>query len=117
MKYNRNLLSVAIIAFLGIFLALNFVSPTDAGPIGVLLMFMALFVLFFCIVSLLMDVFYKMSGKRKMMRGKDYFYAAIFAFAPVLLLMVRSFGRLTIMNVLLVAIFVILTTFLVHKKI
>lgn len=117
MKYNRNLLSVAIIAFLGIFLALNFVSPTDAGPIGVLLVFVGLFVLFFCIISLLMDVFYKMSGKRKVMRNKDFFYASIFAFAPILLLMVRSFGRLNIVNVLLVVVFVVLTTFLVHKKI
>lgn len=117
MKYNRNLLSVGIITFFGIFLALNFVSPTDAGPVGVLLLFVALFVLFFCIVALLMDVFYKMSGKRKMMRIKDYFYASIFAFAPILLLMVRSFGRLNVVNVLLVAVFVVLTTFLVHKKI
>lgn len=117
MKYNRILLSVGIITFLGIFLALNFVSPTDAGPVGVLLLFMALFVLFFCIISLLMDVFYKMSGKRKILRIKDYFYSAIFAFAPILLLMIRSFGRLNILNVCLVAVFVILTSFLVHKKI
>ncbi len=116
MDRNRIILYSSVVGFFGLLVLLNVVSPTDAGPLGILLFFTTLFVVIFGIVSLLMDVFYKMSGKKERMGSKDYLYSVIISFAPIMMLMAKSFGALSIWTVSLILIFLFLVGFLIKKR-
>lgn len=96
---------------------LNLVSPTEVGPLGVLLFFTTLFVVVFGLVSFLMSVFYKMSGKKNEMMGKDYLYSTVISFAPIMLLMARSFGAISLWTIVLIFAFLFLVGFLIYKKV
>lgn len=117
MKRNRIILCITCAGFLGLLVILNFISPADAGPLGVLLFFTTLFVTIFGVVSLLMDLFYRLSGRKKGMSAKDYLYSSVISFAPIMLLMARSFGAISIWTVILIFLCLFLVGFLVHKKI
>ncbi len=117
MKRNRVILGISLAGLAGLVLMLNFTSPTEVGPFGVLLFFTTLFVVIFGLVSLLMGIFLRMANKKKEMGGKDYLYATVITFGPIMLLMARSFGALSIWTVGLIAIFLFLVGFLVYKKV
>ncbi|MBR6965110.1 hypothetical protein IKH83_02235 [Candidatus Saccharibacteria bacterium] len=117
MKRNRVILSISMIGLAGLILVLNLTSPTEAGPLGVLLFFTTLFIVIFGLVSFLMSVFYRMTSHKKEMGGKDYLYAAVITFGPIMLLMARSFGAISIWTVGLIFIFLFLVGFLVYKKV
>lgn len=106
-----------MIGLAGLILVLNLTSPTEVGPLGVLLFFTTLFIVIFGIVSFLMSVFYRMASKKKELTGKDYLYATVITFGPIMLLMARSFGAISVWTVGLIAIFLFLVGFLVYKKV
>ena len=62
-------------------------------------------------------LFYRLALKRENFRNKDYLYAAVAAFGPILLLMITSFGAMNLWTIMLVVIFVFLVEFLVYKKV
>jgi hypothetical protein len=95
---------------------LNFTSPTEIGPFGVLLFFTTLYATIFSIFAIIMQVFYRLAYKRDAFRNKDYLYAAVMAFGPIMLLMARSFGAINLWTISLIAIFVFLGEFLVAKR-
>ena len=76
-----------------------------------------LFIVIFGIVSFLMSVFCRMASKKKELTGKDYLYATVITFGPIMLLMARSFGAISIWTIGLIAIFLFLVGFLVYKKV
>ena len=96
---------------------LNFTSPTEIGPFGVLLFFTTLYVSIFGITVFAMTLFYRFIMKREVFRGKDYLYAAVAAFGPIMLLMARSFGAISLWTIGLISVFLILAEFLVAKRI
>jgi hypothetical protein len=106
-----------MIGLAGLILVLNLTSPTEVGPFGVLLFFTTLFIVIFGIVSFLMSVFCRMASKKKELTGKDYLYATVITFGPIMLLMARSFGAISIWTIGLIAIFLFLVGFLVYKKV
>ena len=116
MKHNRIVLTLGLLGLAGLVLMLNLTSPTDIGPLGVLAFFTMLYVVFFAVAVFCWKLFYKAALGRKIFRPKDYLYAAIAAFGPIMLLMARSFGVVTIWTVSLVVIFIILAEFLAMKR-
>ena len=96
---------------------LNLFSPTEIGPFGVLLFFTTLYISVFGIVTLAMQIFYKLAFSKSSFRNKDYLYAAVAAFGPIMLLLARSFGAINLWTISLVFIFVFLAEFLVAKRI
>jgi len=116
MKHNRIVLTLGLLGLAGLVLMLNFTSPTDIGPLGVLAFFTMLYVVFFAVSVFFWKLFYKAALSKKIFRPKDYLYAAIAAFGPIMLLMARSFGVVTIWTVSLVIIFVFLAEFLAMKR-
>ena len=92
---------------------MNFTTPMEVGPFGVLLFFTTIYIIVFGLVTVLVQLVYR-ANKRKMDR-KGRFYAAVIAFAPVMLLLVRSFGSLSVLTVGLVLVFEALMCFLVKK--
>lgn len=116
-NYNRVITGISILGLVGLILMLNVSSPTEIGPFGVLLFFTTLYVVFFGAISLLLQTFQRLAFGRKDPRGKDYLYAAVLAFGPIMLLLARSFGAISLWTVSLISIFLALAEFLVYKRI
>ncbi len=117
MKHNRIIISLGIIGLAALIMMLNLSSPTEIGPFGVLLFFTTLYAVFFSLFSIIMEIFYRLSAKRMVMRGKDYLYAAVMAFGPIMIMMARSFGVITPITIGLIFLFLFLAEFLVKKRI
>ena len=117
MKHNRIMLSIGIIELAVLILMLNITSPTEIGPFGVLLFFTTVYVVIFCLFSYLLITYKRLALKKEQPSRKDYFYSAILAFGPIMLLIARSFGVITPWTIGLIIIFLILAEFLVAKRI
>lgn len=116
MKHSRLVNIASGVGLVLLILMLVFTSPTEIGPFGVLLFFTTVYVVAFGLVSNLMQLFYRLALRRHTFRNKDYLYAAVLAFAPIMLLMARSFGAVNLWTTALIAIFIFLAEFLVAKR-
>lgn len=105
-----SLLATAILLIL-----LNFTTPTEVGPFGVLVFFATFYVLMFGVATLAVRLFGRLAGKQR--RNKDYLYAAVVAFGPIMLMLAQSLGGVSFLTLLLVAVFVFLGCFLVSKRV
>ena len=117
MKHNRVIYIISIIGLAVLLIMLIFTSPTEIGPFGVLLFFTTIYITLFGFITLLFRTFKKLAFKSSSLKNKDYLYAAVFAFAPIMLLMARSFGAINPWVISLIIAFVALAEFLVYKKI
>ena len=117
MKHNRVIYSISIIGLAALIIMLNVTSPTEIGPFGVLLFFTTVYVVCFGLITLFWQVFKYVALKQNALRNKDYLYTAVMAFGPIMLLMARSFGAISIWTVSLIVIFLFLAEFLVYKRI
>ena len=117
MKHNRVIITTGIIGLAALIIMLIFTSPTEIGPFGVLLFFTTIYITLFCIISLTFQAFKRLAFKKPNLKNKDYLYSAVLAFAPIMLLMARSFGAITPWTITLIILFVMLTEFLVYKRI
>lgn len=105
-----------IIGTIVLVLFLAFTSPTEIGPLGVLVFFTTLYVVIFSVFSLIWQVFGRLAFKKTVMRRKDYLCSAVLAFGPIMVMMARSFGAINLWTLSLIALFLILAEFLVYKK-
>lgn len=117
MKHNRIIRLISIVGLAALILMLNITSPTEIGPFGVLLFFTTLYFVIFGITTFLVQTFIRIALKKKQMKNKDYLYAAVLAFGPIMLLMARSFGAVNLWTVGLIIAFLSLAEFLVYKRI
>ncbi len=113
--FNRIMLFVSLVFAIVLLAMMNFTTPMEVGPFGVLLFFTTIYVIIFGVFSGLVQIFYKMN--KRQMKRKGYFYAAVLAFAPIMLLLVRSFGNLSLWTATLALIFVGLGCFLIKKTV
>lgn len=97
-------------------LFLSLTSPTEIGPLGVLVFFTTLYIVIFSVFSLVWQAFSRFAYKRSVMRRKDYLCSAVLAFGPIMVMMARSFGAINLWTLSLIVVFLILTEFLVYKK-
>lgn len=117
MKHNRIAALTSIVGLAALLSILFLTSPTEIGPLGVLLFFTTVYITSFGIFLFFLGLFYKLAFKKELMRGKDYLYAAIMAFVPIMFLMARSFGAINLWTSSLIVLFTILAEFLVAKRI
>ena len=111
--FNRVMLLVSLALMIVLLAMMNFTTPMEVGPLGVLLFFTTIYVIVYGIVTWLVQIVYRMNKKKMGRKGR--FYAAVISFAPIMLLLVRSFGSLSILTGVLVLVFVGLGCFLVKK--
>lgn len=116
MKHNRIILFTSIIGLAVLLFMLEFTSPTEIGPLGVLLFFTTIYIVSFGIISLIVNTFMKLAFKKDSFRAKDYLYSAVLAFGPIMLLMARSFGAINLWTIGLIITFIFLAEFLVAKR-
>ena len=117
MKHNRVIYIISSIGLAVLLLMLLLTSPTDIGPLGVLLFFTTLYIVFFGLFTFILQTFMRIAYKKTNFKNKDYLYAAVLAFGPIMLLMARSFGAISLWTVSLIFIFLALAEFLVYKRI
>ena len=117
MKHNHVIAIISIIGLAALILMLVFTSPTGIGPLGVLLFFTTVYVVTFGIVTLLMQTFMRLAFKKDTFKNKDYLYAAVLAFGPIMFLMARSFGAINLWTTGLIFLFIFLAEFLVAKRV
>ena len=117
MKHNRITLSLGIIGLAALILMLNLLPPSDIGPLGVLLFFTTVYVTMFGFITFLMESFLRIAFRREKLRNKDYLYSAVLSFGPIMFLMARSFGAISLWTTALIIIFLILAEFLVKKRV
>lgn len=108
---------LGILGAIALVLMLTLTSPTEIGPLGVLVFFTTLYIAIFSAFSLILKTFYKLAFKRNNMRRKDYLFAAVMAFGPIMVMMARSFGAINLWTISLIAMFIALAEFLVYKKV
>lgn len=107
-----------ILGIIALGLMLTLTSPTEIGPLGVLVFFTTLYITIFSAFSSLLQAFYRFAYKKdKTMSRKDYLSAAVLAFGPIMVIMARSFGAVNLWTLSLIALFVLLAEFLVRKKV
>ncbi len=121
-KTDKLLLASSLISATILVIILNLTTPSEIGPIGVLLFFTTAYILCLSLMTALCRLFFwikktitrtKTSGTKK---RKSYYYGSVLAFAPISLIFMRSFGQLNILEITLVAALVILGCFYVSKK-
>jgi hypothetical protein len=113
---NHIFIALGIIALVILLVMLNFTTPTTVGPFGVLVFFTTVYLLFFCVFLGLWRIFRRMLGKKGELKRKDYICVGVIAFAPIMLLLMQSFGSANIFTFIGVGIFVFLGCFLVIKR-
>lgn len=111
--FNRIMLVLSLGLTILLLAMMNFTTPMEVGPLGVLLFFTTIYIIIFGVMCYLVQIFYKLN--RKKMGRKGYVCAAVIAFAPIMLLLVRAFGGLSIWTTVLTGVFVVLTCFVVSK--
>ena len=116
MKLSQVISIISITGLAALILMLNSTSPTEIGPVGVLVFFTTLYVSIFGIFTAIMRLFYRLAFKKDTLKNKDYLYTAILAFGPIMMLMVRSFGAINLWTIGLVIIFLVLAEFLAVKR-
>ena len=117
MKHNRIIYGISIIGLAALILMLIFTSPTEIGPLGVLLFFTTIYIVAFGLITFLLQAFIRIALGRDKLKNKDYLYSAILAFGPIMLLMARSFGAINLWTIGLICIFIFLAEFLVAKRV
>lgn len=95
---------------------LNYTAPPEVGVLGVLVFFTMVFMVLFGVMSEIVKIFQRILKDKnggEISENKTYMYATVLAFGPIILLVTRS---VSLMTVVLAAIFVILGCFLIYKR-
>lgn len=108
------ILVLSLLSAVILLLMLNFTTPAGVGPFGVLVFFGACYMVVLGVSLLIVKLFMKILGKQ--MGKKGYLYAAIIAFGPIMLLLVKSLGALSPFTTGIVVLVILLVCFLVSKS-
>lgn len=104
---------LSLLAAVVLLLMLNFTTPAGVGAFGVLIFFIACYIVVLGISLMLVGVFTKILGKT--MGKRSYLYAAVIAFGPIMLLLVQSLGALNPLTVGIIVLLVFVVCFLINK--
>ncbi|MBR5408592.1 hypothetical protein IK112_01435 [Candidatus Saccharibacteria bacterium] len=113
--FTRLMMLLSLLAVIIILAMINFTTPTGVGPLGVLVFFTMVYVVVFGVVNLLVVGFVRLMGYRRTER-KEHYYAAMIAFGPVMLLLIRSFGSFNLATIGMTVVFVVLGCFVINKR-
>ncbi len=113
--FNRVSILLSFVAMVVILAMMNFTTPTGVGPLGVLVFFTMIYIVFFGVINMIVAAFLKAAEKKQSIR-KGHYYAATIAFGPIMLLLIQSFGSLNLFTITLVAIFIFLGCFVIKKR-
>ena len=111
---KRLILMLSLLAAVILLAMLNFTTPVDIGPFGVLVFFTTFYVLMLGIATILVRLVARILGKEP--GRKEQLYAATIAFGPIMLMLAKSLGSMSILTVGATVVFVLLGCFLISKR-
>lgn len=132
MRHIKNILILIspLIFATSFFVALNMLDPSAAGPGGVLLVFILIY--FLCLSSLYVILRYGLSllyfvskrineknvssNYRPINRKKAYLYASVLSLVPIILLALGSFSQINAWDLVLVMVFIVITSLYIQKS-
>lgn len=124
----KALLAIASVATVALFFVLQTTSPSTIHPVGLLGVFILLYIIATVIATFLLHslsgVYASMMNRfspRAVLRtglrfSRAYVYATVFAFAPVVLIAMQSVGGVGLIDVVLVAVFILVATFYIWRR-
>lgn len=119
---DKALIIVGLLSFLLIVTMMFSFSPSEVGLVGILGFFILCYVLFLVLAVFGCRLFFILRAKLDKKKGgnikkKSYYYGLVIALAPILILVGRSFGNITILEIGLVLVVEALLCFLVSRNI
>jgi hypothetical protein len=125
--FSRILVLVLILSGVLLWALLHLTTPTSVGPMGVLVVFVLLYIIFLCIftglvslvsytVSLLLRNSIRTRPIKPISYKKAYYLGSVLALAPVLLFGMQSLGKIGFLEFGLVVMFIVLGCVLVIKR-
>ena len=113
---RKIIVSLSVIALVVILFFVNFTTPTEIGPFGVLIFFLAVYLFVLGLSLVLISLLRAILKGKKRNKKLDYAYAVVFAFGPIMILLMRAFEILSWWTIIVPIIFVLLGCFLVKKR-
>ncbi len=111
---KRLILMLSLLAAVILLTMLNFTTPADIGPFGVLVFFTTFYVLMLGIATAIVRLVARILGKEP--GRKEQLYAATIAFGPIMLMLAKSLGSISLLTVGSTVVFVLLACFLISKR-
>jgi hypothetical protein len=116
-----------IIAATALWLMFHATTPSIAGPLGVLLVFILLYVLALGVLTfllfwsnrLLIKIMKLVSPEKvyqPMTFLRSYYFSSVLALAPIILVSMQSVGGASVYDIVLVLLFVVVACFYVAKR-
>lgn len=111
---------------IGMFLILQLTTPSTTSPLGILTFFVLFYAFVLGVLTLFLfssrrlyrKVFRRGVGNESLLTArKSYFFASVLAFAPVIIVAMRSVGELSILDLGLVAMFEAIACFYVWRRV
>ena len=116
---------LAVAAFIAIVVIVQYTTPSQVGPFGVLMLFLCIYIVMIYIIGGILRLVRAVLQRRKPLApGRvlsqqaegAYYYASVLAAVPVLLMGMQSVGALSWWSLLLTALFVALGLLYVYKR-
>ena len=119
---DKALILLSLLSFLLIITMMFSFSPSDVGVIGVFAFFILCYVLFLGLAVFGCRLFFILRAKLDKKKSgnfkkKSYYYGSVIALAPILILVGRSFGNISILEIGLVLVVEAMLCFLVSRNI
>lgn len=112
---SRRLVPVmSLIAMIVLIVMMNFTTPVEVGPFGVLVFFTTFYIVMYGVALVLLKILQKILGKD--FGRKELAYVAVLAFGPIMLMLAKALGTMSWATVGLVVVFVMLACFLISKR-
>lgn len=120
----RTLAVVTLIAFVLLSALLQSTTPSTIHPVGILTVFILFYLLalglltffMYALSKLIVRFWKKPQISQSMTLKQAYYYGSVLALAPVLLVGMRSIGRGSTWDVLLVMVFEVVACFYIAKR-
>lgn len=114
----------SLFAFVLLSAILQSTTPSTIHPVGILSVFVLLYVLAlgaltFCLYifsRIISKTIVKRSVRRSLSLRKSYYYGSVLALAPVMILGIRSIGRTGVYDIVLIVLFEIIACFYITKR-
>ena len=120
---NKFLLVVSAFAAVVLLMMMTLTSPSVVGPVGVLVFFTTAYLFFLGLAAFGCRLFFMLRGKLNKanqsanLEKKSLRYGLVIALAPVIIMLVGSFGGVSIIEVLLTIILEILLCFMTSRNV
>ena len=113
---DRIVTILSLVALIVILAMLNFTTPVDVGPLGVLVFFVAVYLLMLGITIAIFKLFRKILKRKGKLDNKGHLYAGAMAFGPIILLLMRAINTNSWLSAFAAIVFVGLACFLIKKR-